>query len=398
MEFLRKLIGKPSQSTPRGRASRRASHVTPSRSQPVNLPIREAPPIQPAAEGEAESEASVAPEAEAIQRDDSPVEDDAAEDRLAAIESVVADDAELETAASLPVEEAESIASAAEAPPAELPTPPTGIPTPAPILTRQRESLTYGIASDVGNVRDNNEDACFGMQWHSITVDDRPDFGLFIVADGMGGHLDGERASGVAVQTLAAEMLNSIYVPMLKDFNSGSSPTILEALVNASEAANRAVIKRVPGGGTTLSAVATVGNLAYLVHVGDSRAYLLHHDKIEQLTTDHTLVQRLIEMKELTLEEAEHYPQKNVLYRAIGQNEQLKMERLIRTLPAGAKVVICTDGLWDKVEDETIREIASEARSPQEACDRLVRLANERGGADNVTVIVFKVPGDVGWN
>ena len=241
-------------------------------------------------------------------------------------------------------------------------------------------------------MRNNNEDACFGMQWHSITVDDRPDFGLFVVADGMGGHLDGERASGVAVQTVAAEMLDRIYVPMLKDFNAGSSPTILEALVNASERANRAVIKRVPGGGTTLSAVAVVGNLAYLVHVGDSRAYLLYEDKIEQLTTDHTLVQRLIEMNELTLEEAENYPQKNVLYRAIGQNEQLKMERMVRTLPPASKVLICTDGLWDVVEDETIQTVAAAAKTPQEACDRLVRLANDRGGGDNITVVVFRVP------
>jgi len=214
------------------------------------------------------------------------------------------------------------------------------------------------------------------------------------VADGMVSHLDGERASGVAVQMLASEMIGKIYAPMLKDFNAGSGPTILEALVNASEVANRAVIKRVPGGGTTLSAVAIVGNLAYLVHVGDSRAYLLYEDKIEQLTTDHTLVQRLIEMNELTLEEAEHYPQKNVLYRAIGQNEKLKMERLIRALPAGSSVLICTDGLWDLVEDVTIRNVAASSSTPQEACDSLVRLANARGGTDNITVILFKVPGD----
>lgn len=272
--------------------------------------------------------------------------------------------------------------------------PASRIPSPKPILTRQRQSMTYGIASDVGIVRDNNEDACFGMQWQSITVDDRPDFGLFIVADGMGGHLDGERASGVAVQTLAAEMLDRIYVPMLKDFKAGSSPTILEALISASEKANQAVMKRVPGGGTTLSAVAVVGNLAYLAHVGDSRAYLVHGDNIEQLTTDHTLVQRLVEMKELTLEEAEYYPQKNVLYRAIGQNEQLKMERLIRTLPPGAQVLLCTDGLWDLVEPETIREVSVTSDSPQDACDKLVRIANERGGSDNITVIAFRAPSD----
>ena len=389
MDFLRRLFGKSSQDSTRGSTTRRASHVTPSRTQRVNMPIREdPPPVQPEPEPAFESSivSSTAPETEAPVVEPAPAEDvDELEPELTP--EVTASDTETVVETPPPIDEVEVVPSVPR-------TPPTEIPTPKPILTRQRQSLTYGIASDVGILRDNNEDACFGMQWHSITVDDRPDFGLFIVADGMGGHLDGERASGVAVQTLAAEMLDSIYVPMLKDFNAGSSPTILEALVNASEKANRAVIKRVPGGGTTLSAVAIVGNLAYLVHVGDSRAYLLHENKIEQLTTDHTLVQRLIEMKELTLEEAEHYPQKNVLYRAIGQNEQLKMERLIRTLPPGSQVLICTDGLWDLVEEDAIRDVTMESSSPQEACDNLVRIANDLGGTDNISVIVFKVPGD----
>ena len=139
---------------------------------------------------------------------------------------------------------------------------------------------------------------------------------------------------------------------------ANSSPSILDSLVSAAERANLAVVQHVPGGGTTLSAVAIVGNLAYLAHVGDSRAYLVHGEIIEQLTTDHTLVQRLIQMKELTPEQAAHYPQKNVLYRAIGQNEELKIERMIRTLPAGARIVICTDGLWDLVDDDTICNVA----------------------------------------
>ena len=111
------------------------------------------------------------------------------------------------------------------------------------------------------------------------------------------------------------------------------------------------------------------------------------------MTTDHTLVQRLIEMKEITPEEAEFYPQKNVLYRAIGQNEQLKVERMIRTLPPSSQMLICSDGLWDLVEDETIRRVAQESATPQLACEALVSLANERGGTDNITVIILKTPG-----
>ena len=386
MDFLRRLFGKASQGSRRGRANRRALHVTPSHTQRVNMPIREeAPPTAHEAKTDTEQEIAetITPNTGARAADPAPTTENP-DDELEP--EAIGTEPGIEPAAATEAPAEEETAAATQLPLQ------TRIPAPKPILRRQRQTLTYGIASDVGAMRNNNEDACFGMQWHSITVDDRPDFGLFVVADGMGGHLDGERASGVAVQTVAAEMLDRIYVPMLKDFNAGSSPTILEALVNASERANRAVIKRVPGGGTTLSAVAVVGNLAYLVHVGDSRAYLLYEDKIEQLTTDHTLVQRLIEMNELTLEEAENYPQKNVLYRAIGQNEQLKMERMVRTLPPASKVLICTDGLWDVVEDETIQTVAAAAETPQEACDRLVRLANDRGGGDNITVVVFRVP------
>ncbi len=261
------------------------------------------------------------------------------------------------------------------------------------MLRRQKEPLTYGIASDVGLVRQNNEDASFGMQWHSITVDDRPDFGLFIVADGIGGHLDGELAAGIAVQTLAAEMLEKIYAPLLRNFNVGNSPTILETLLAAAEKAHFAVRKQVPGGGTTLSAVSIVGNLAYIVHVGDSRAYLIHEDSIEQLTTDHTLAQHLVKLNKLTPAEAEKNPQKNVLYRAIGQSENLRLERLIRALPPAANVLLCTDGLWDFVDDESLKTLTNTAETPQEACDALVQLANERGGKDNISVIIFKVPG-----
>ena len=260
------------------------------------------------------------------------------------------------------------------------------------IAHQQHISLTFGKASDVGMIRENNQDACLALQLVSTTVDERPDFGFFIVADGMGGHHDGEKASAITVETVTAEMLENIYVPMLRDFDDGDRPTIVEALVSASEKANLAVIKNVPDGGTTVTAVAVVGNLAYLAHVGDSRAYLIYNGEIEQLTRDHSLVQRLIELNQLTPEEAEEHPQKNVLYRAIGQNENLEVERLIRPLPQGAQMLICSDGLWGLVDDNKLKEIALESPTPQDACDKLVALANAKGGTDNITVIILKIP------
>ena len=272
---------------------------------------------------------------------------------------------------------------------------PTGVTRPLQteaIAHQQQISLTFGKASDVGMMRENNQDACLALQLVSTSVEERPDFGFFIVADGMGGHHDGEKASAITVETVTAEMLDNIYVPMLRNFDDGDRPTIVEALVSASEKANLAVIKNVPDGGTTVTAVAVVGNLAYLAHVGDSRAYLIYNEEIEQLTRDHSLVQRLIELNQLTPEEAEEHPQKNVLYRAIGQNENLEVERLIRPLPAGAQMLICSDGLWGLVDDNKMKEITLSASTPQEACDKLVTLANAKGGADNITVIILKIP------
>ena len=260
------------------------------------------------------------------------------------------------------------------------------------VVHQQQISLTFGKASDVGMVRENNQDACLALQLVSTTVDERPDFGFFIVADGMGGHHDGEKASAIAVEIITAELLENIYIPMLRNFDDGDRPTIVEALVSAAEKANLAVIKNVPDGGTTVTAIAVVGNLAYLAHVGDSRAYLIYNGEIEQLTRDHSLVQRLIELNQLTQEEAEEHPQKNVLYRAIGQNENLEVERLIRPLPQGAQMLICSDGLWGLVDEDTLKEVILEAPTPQDACDKLIALANAQGGTDNITAIILKIP------
>ncbi len=368
MNLLRRLLGMSPDRMGRDGMSRRVAHVTRNRAAPAaplpgavdtdaqlvddEVDLEALPPEQPPLEGEdtahPETESSEEPQVQPVQRQ----------------------------------------TNIQRRPRAE-PAPPRREP---PREHKPKRALTYGIATDVGKLRDNNEDACFAMQWHTMTVENRPDFGFFVVADGMGGHLDGERAAGIAVQTLASEMLQSVYMPLLRNFRAAEKTTILEALVAASEKANSAVIDAVPGGGTTLSTVAIVGNLAYLAHVGDSRVYLIHNDEIEQLTTDHTLVQRLVEMKELTPEEAEYYPQKNVLYRAIGQNESLKVERLIRTLPSAAQMILCSDGLWDLVNDETMKRVTLESSSPQEACDRLVSLANDRGGTDNISVIILKIP------
>lgn len=263
---------------------------------------------------------------------------------------------------------------------------------PETMITRQNGHINFGQATDIGQVRGNNQDSALSFFFMSQTVEDRPDFGLFIVADGMGGHNDGEKASALTVRTVARHITNTIYLPMLALENAANMPTIAEALIEAARRANADVIKQVPNGGTTLTATAVMGDLAHIVHVGDSRGYLITKDGIEQITRDHSLVQRLIELDQLTPEEAVDHPQKNVLYRAIGHNDSLEVDTLTRRLPSDSRLLLCSDGLWGQMEEDEILDIVTSNPNPQEACDKLVGRANLHGGIDNITAILLRLP------
>jgi serine/threonine protein phosphatase PrpC len=211
----------------------------------------------------------------------------------------------------------------------------------------------------------------------------------------MGGHHDGEKASATTARVVAAQVTSRIYLPLLTSNGKGTEdrPPITEVLVESVQKANVDVIASVPEGGTTLTAVAVIGDLAYIVHVGDSRVYLITNDGLEQVTRDHSLVQRLIELDQLTAEEAADHPQKNVLYRAIGQSEALEVDAITRRLPPNSRLLLCSDGLWNQVEDKEIGEIVMSHDNPQVVCDKLVALANTRGGTDNITTILLRLPG-----
>jgi protein phosphatase len=267
-----------------------------------------------------------------------------------------------------------------------LPQEPVGIRT-------GNEHLSFGQASDVGMVRTNNQDAALSFYTTLRSADDRPDFGLFVVADGMGGHHDGEKASAITARTFAAQVLDTIYLPMLNGERAQNDVPISETLSEAVLAANSKVISAVPDGGTTVTAVMIIDDLAYIVHVGDSRIYLISKDGIEQVTRDHSLVQRLIELDQLTPEEAAEHPQRNVLYRALGQSESLEVDTITRRLPPNARLLLCSDGLWNQVQEHEISSIALAHSDPQDACEQLIALANSRGGADNVTTILLHIPG-----
>lgn len=254
-------------------------------------------------------------------------------------------------------------------------------------------NLQYGVASHVGQVRSNNQDATLAFTTKILSSSELPPVGLFAVADGMGGHHDGERASALTVQMLASVVLTDIVQPQLKGSeNTAEQRTIPDVLNEAMNSANSTVKAQVPDGGTTATCAVIRGDLAYISHVGDSRAYLINDGEMELVTRDHSLVQRLIELGQLTEEEAEIHPQRNVLYRAIGQGDGIEPDTSMRRLPPKSRLLLCSDGLWSVIGDAKIKEVLDRYTDPQEVCDVLVEAANLSGGPDNISVLLVQMP------
>lgn len=254
--------------------------------------------------------------------------------------------------------------------------------------------FTVGVGQHVGQVRPHNEDVLLAFTGQLGGLEPMPNFGLFIVADGMGGHSLGERASGLAARTIASSALNQILPSLLADPQADvERPLLTEVMEAAMAAANRAVVNGVPEGGTTLTGALIIGDQMVLCHVGDTRAYLLQDGHLEQLTRDHSLVQRLKELGQITDDEAAVHPQRSVLYRAVGQGEGLEVDLISRRLAPGTILLLCSDGLWSLVPDHLILEIIHQSTSVQAACEALVQAANEAGGPDNISAIMVQMPG-----
>lgn len=263
-------------------------------------------------------------------------------------------------------------------------------------VVKPGKHLSYGLTSDIGQTRTNNQDSLLAFFGTSVSVDERPDLALFAVADGMGGHNHGEKASAVAVRTIGQQLITKLYLGLLVPEATQSDidkPTIAEMLNDAFQKANSAVSEQVPEGGTTLTVAVIIGDMIYVGHVGDSRAYLIAGDTIGQITRDHSLVQRLVELDQLTPEEAAAHQHKNVLYRAIGQTENLEVDTLVQRLPPGGRLLLCSDGLWNLVPENMLLDIVRSGTTPQAACDRLIEVANQRGGLDNITAVLIQAPG-----
>jgi protein phosphatase len=251
--------------------------------------------------------------------------------------------------------------------------------------------LAAACAQSAGKQRDHNEDSLFTL---NITLaDGQKDipFGLFIVADGMGGHQHGEVASGVACRAMAEYIMRKLYSPMLGVRGETQTESLQEVMEGGVTEAHNAVIRKAPGGGTTLTSVLIIGDQITLAHVGDSRACFVYPDgRVQAITQDHSLVHRLIELGQLSLEEAAIHPQRNVLYRAIGQKEPYKPDIHNHMFPKGVQLLICSDGLWGVVPEAEISRIVTSAKSLVAACNELVEAANAAGGPDNISAVLVQ--------
>ena len=238
--------------------------------------------------------------------------------------------------------------------------------------TRRGAVTTFGSRTDVGCVRDHNED--------SLVV--APP--LFAVADGMGGHAAGEVASEIAVNVLAE------LAP--KDLDGA-------ALEHAVEEANHEIIRAARDGrgregmGTTLTACMLENERLIIAQVGDSRAYLLHHGRLQQLTRDHSLVADLVEAGQITPAEARVHPQRSVITRALGSDPLTQPDLFEINVETGDRLLLCSDGLTSMIEDDEVERILNHTADPQLAASQLVNAAIAAGGYDNVTVIVVDVTG-----
>lgn len=236
-------------------------------------------------------------------------------------------------------------------------------------------ALRYAARSDVGLVRSNNQDSAYAGPH------------LLMVADGMGGHAGGDVASSVAVAAFA---------PL--DGESHGPDDALGELEEALDAAREEIISRstsepeLQGMGTTVTAILRAGNKLAMVHLGDSRGYLLRDGTLTQVTTDHTFVQHLVDIGRITPEEAEHHPQRSVVMRVLGDFDvELTPDMSVREARVGDRWLLCSDGLSGFVSADTIAETLRTIADVDQCADRLVQLALRAGGGDNVTVVLADV-------
>ena len=237
---------------------------------------------------------------------------------------------------------------------------------------------SYSI-TDVGQKRTVNQDFVFTSE---TPVGNLPN--LFVVADGMGGHKAGDFASSYAVEVLLSTIREDENSNPVKIIRAAIETSNTQLLREASD--NEAM----SGMGTTMVLVTIVGHYAYVANVGDSRLYLIDENKISQITKDHSLVEEMVRMGEISRDDARNHPDKNIITRALGAGRDVDVDFFDVRLTPGDILLLCSDGLSNMVPDEDIRQVILTSEMLEEAGRRLVSMANDNGGRDNIAVVLVE--------
>jgi serine/threonine protein phosphatase PrpC len=259
---------------------------------------------------------------------------------------------------------------------------------------RRPDSVNFvvGRMTDVGMKRDLNEDSLVTLEAAQFIQQGSQNIGLYAVADGMGGAAAGEIASRMVTEALAAQISEGHLFAPPYERNPEEYKAILKT---AAERSNKAIFDKRTADrtdmGSTLVAALLVGNQAYLANVGDSRAYLISRESIKKITKDHSLVQALVDQGQITEADVRTHPQRNYILRNVGDKAQIGVDLYQQMLEPGQSILLCSDGLWEMMQDEDIRRIVNQNPNPQEACRELIQLANQNGGDDNITCILVRL-------
>ena len=258
----------------------------------------------------------------------------------------------------------------------------------------EMKQLIASVGQSVGKQREHNEDSLLAITNTISGNAESIPFGLYIVADGMGGHQFGEVASNAAVRIMAGTILKKFHSYLYSLPTQTLQESLQEVMEAAIKEAHRYVQREAPGSGTTVTAALVLGQQVTIAHVGDSRAYAIFMDgRMEPITRDHSLVKRLEELGHLSKSEAVNFPHRNVLIRALGQGESLEADIFTVSFPLQGYLMICSDGLWGVVNEHDAYRMVTEAPNLHRACQNLVEAANAAGGPDNISVVLAQMIG-----
>ena len=246
-----------------------------------------------------------------------------------------------------------------------------------------------GKCTHVGRVRKLNEDSLLVIELHRYLQSNPLALGVYLVADGMGGHDGGEIASKTLVDVIARKSLQGLSATL--QLPDDISRWTVEAVKEANKVLYELRTKQKSNMGSTLVMAVLYGTRAYIAHVGDSRAYQVNQEKIKQLTTDHSLVEKLVAAGKITREEAATHPQSSAILRSMGDTVDVEVDTTTCDLKPGDRLLLCSDGLTGFAKDDLIHQKILSAGDPQTACTQLIETANNGGGEDNITAILVEI-------